>query len=98
MLTIVEPVLIDLDSATSTGSSIVQLDDASASSSRLQRVFSLECRASSVPVSLFVFNPVRLEREYSVSVAQVRETQVFVCARATLDRRIALDLKRVVGF
>ena len=54
MLTIVEPLLIDLDSATSTGSSIVQLDDASASSSRLQRVFSLECRASSVPVSLFV--------------------------------------------
>ena len=40
----------------------------------------------------------RLERIYSVFLIQVRETQVFVCARATLDRRIALDLKRVVGF
>ena len=40
----------------------------------------------------------RLERTYSVFLIQVRETQVFVCARATLDRRIALDLKRVVGF
>ena len=28
-----------------------------------------------------------------MSVAQVRETQVFVCARATLDRRIALGEK-----
>eukprot|EP01046_Picozoa_sp_COSAG06_P022234 COSAG06_NODE_1712_length_8632_cov_71.258409_3_plen_175_part_00 len=41
-------------SANSTGSSIVLLDDASASPGRLQRVFSIECRASSVPVSLFV--------------------------------------------
>eukprot|EP01046_Picozoa_sp_COSAG06_P107542 COSAG06_NODE_53884_length_297_cov_1.181818_1_plen_54_part_01 len=39
--------------ATSTGSSIVLPDDALASFGWLQRVFSLECRASSVPVSLF---------------------------------------------
>ena len=33
-----------------------------------------------------------------MSLIQMRETQVFVCARTTLDWRIALDLKRVVGF
>ena len=49
-------------------------------------------------VLFFLKHRVRLEREYSVSLIQVRETQVFVCARATLDWRIALDLKRVVGF
>eukprot|EP01046_Picozoa_sp_COSAG06_P010461 COSAG06_NODE_571_length_14101_cov_12.481682_20_plen_120_part_00 len=45
-----------------------------------------------------VIDVVRLERTYSVFLIQVRETQVFVCARATLDRRIALDLEWVVGF
>ena len=50
-----------------------------------------------VILSLF-YHPVRLERTYSVFLIQVRETQVFVCARATLDWWIALDLKRVVGF
>ena len=48
--TIAEPVP---DLAISTGSSIVLLDDALASPGWLQGVFSLECRASSVPVSLF---------------------------------------------
>ena len=52
--TIAEPVPDHRFSATSTGSSIVLLDDALASIGWLQRVFSLECRASSVPVSLFV--------------------------------------------
>ena len=46
----------------------------------------------------WIYHHDRLERIYSVFLIQVRETQVFVCARATLDRRIALDLKRVVGF
>eukprot|EP01046_Picozoa_sp_COSAG06_P006144 COSAG06_NODE_286_length_18312_cov_90.377752_3_plen_52_part_00 len=37
-------------------------------------------------------------QRHMTALIQVRETQVFVCARATLDRRIALGLERVEGF